>query len=254
MFLIVGALVVVISIFGGYMASEGHIAVLWQPFEAIMIVGSAIGAFIIANPKAVLKKAGKAIGVAMKGSRYTKASYLELLSLLYTTFKLVKSKGMLALEQHVENPNESTLFQQFPNVFKDHEILVFLCDYLRLMTLGTENAHEFEALLDEEIETHHKEHEMIAGGRVRIVATQKDLQKFRPGEVLVADTTSPDWGPVMKGAAAIVTNRGGRTCHAAIVARELGIPAVVGTGDATHNLKAGMAVTVCCAEGDAGHV
>jgi chemotaxis protein MotA len=163
MFLIVGALVVVVSIFGGYMASEGHVAVLWQPFEAIMIVGSAIGAFIIANPKPVLKKAGKAIGIAMKGSRYTKASYLELLSLLYTTFKLAKSKGMLALEQHVENPSESTLFAQFPNVCKDHEILVFLCDYLRLMTLGTENSHEVETLLDEEIETHHKEHELIAG-------------------------------------------------------------------------------------------
>jgi len=162
MLLIVGALIVVISVFGGYMASEGHLAVLWQPFEAVMIVGAAIGAFVIANPKTVLKHAGKAIGVAMKGSRYSKASYLELLSLLYTTFKLAKSKGMLALEQHVENPQESTLFQQFPNVFKDPTILIFLCDYLRLMTLGTENAHEVEALLDEEIETHHKEHELIA--------------------------------------------------------------------------------------------
>jgi chemotaxis protein MotA len=162
MLLIVGALIVVISVFGGYMASEGHLAVLWQPFEAVMIVGAAIGAFVIANPKTVLKHAGKAIGVAMKGSRYSKASYLELLSLLYTTFKLAKSKGMLALEQHVENPQESTLFQQFPNVFKDPTILIFLCDYLRLMTLGTENAHEVEALLDEEIATHHKEHELIA--------------------------------------------------------------------------------------------
>ncbi|HYM30167.1 MAG TPA: flagellar motor stator protein MotA [Candidatus Cybelea sp.] len=162
MFLIVGALIVIISVFGGYTAAEGHIAVLWQPFEAVIIVGAAIGAFVIGNPKSVLKSAGKAIGVAMKGSRYNKTSYLELLSLLYTIFKLAKTKGMLALEQHVENPGESTLFQQFPNVFKDHHVLTFLCDYLRLMTLGTENAHEVESLLDEEMETHHKEHEQIA--------------------------------------------------------------------------------------------
>jgi chemotaxis protein MotA len=162
MFLIVGALIVIISVFGGYTAAEGHIAVLWQPFEAVIIVGAAIGAFVIGNPKSVLKSAGKAIGVAMKGSRYNKTSYLELLSLLYTIFKLAKTKGMLALEQHVENPGESSLFQQFPNVFKDHHVLTFLCDYLRLMTLGTENAHEVESLLDEEMETHHKEHEQIA--------------------------------------------------------------------------------------------
>ena len=96
--------------------------------------------------------------------------------------------------------------------------------------------------------------EKIASGQVRIVSTTQDLAAFRPGDVLVADTTSPDWEPVMKGAAAIVTNRGGRTCHAAIVARELGVPAIVGTGDATGKLTSGAVVTISCAEGEAGHV
>ena len=96
--------------------------------------------------------------------------------------------------------------------------------------------------------------EKIATGQVRIVATTQDLAAFRPGEVLVAETTSPDWEPVMKGAAAIVTNRGGRTCHAAIVARELGVPAIVGAEDATGKLTSGAMVTISCAEGETGHV
>jgi pyruvate,water dikinase len=96
--------------------------------------------------------------------------------------------------------------------------------------------------------------EKIASGPVRLVRNRHDLAEFKPGEILVADTTTPDWESVMKRAAGIVTNRGGRTCHAAIIAREMGIPAVVGTGEATSLLKRGGMVTVCCAEGEAGHV
>ncbi len=96
--------------------------------------------------------------------------------------------------------------------------------------------------------------EKIAAGAVRVVADVHDLAAFRPGEILVADTTSPDWEPVMKSAAAIVTNRGGRTCHAAIVARELGVPAVVGAEGATEALRSKATVTVSCAEGETGRV
>jgi len=96
--------------------------------------------------------------------------------------------------------------------------------------------------------------ERIASGTVRVIENVAHLAQFRPGEVLVADTTTPDWEPVMKTAAAIVTNRGGRTCHAAIIARELGIPAVVGAGDATTAVPTGATVTVSCAQGDAGFV
>lgn len=96
--------------------------------------------------------------------------------------------------------------------------------------------------------------EKIGVGPVRILRGVDDLHKFQQGEVLVADKTDPDWEPVMKKAAAIVTNRGGRTCHAAIVSRELGLPAVIGAGDATEKLRDGQQVTVCCAEGDAGFV
>jgi len=96
--------------------------------------------------------------------------------------------------------------------------------------------------------------ERIATGKVRLIDNPGRLAEFRAGEVLVADTTTPDWEPVMKMASAIVTNRGGRTCHAAIVARELGIPAAVGTGDGTARLKDGQSVTVSCAEGETARV
>ena len=96
--------------------------------------------------------------------------------------------------------------------------------------------------------------ERIATGAVHVIRDTRELSSFRPGEVLVADTTTPDWEPVMKTAAAIVTNRGGRTCHAAIVARELGVPAVVGAAGATDKLRTGASVTVSCAEGDVGRV
>jgi pyruvate, water dikinase len=96
--------------------------------------------------------------------------------------------------------------------------------------------------------------ERIASGVAKRIENPKHLSEFKPGEVLVTDTTTPDWEPVMKTAAAIVTNRGGRTCHASIIARELGIPAVVGTGDATTCVPDGEVVTVSCADGDSGHV
>ena len=96
--------------------------------------------------------------------------------------------------------------------------------------------------------------ERIASGKVQVITRTEDLALFRPGDVLVATTTSPDWEPVMKTAAAIVTDHGGRTCHAAIIARELGVPALVGVGNATAILTTGMQVTLCCADGETGVV
>ncbi|HEU0070501.1 MAG TPA: flagellar motor stator protein MotA [Alphaproteobacteria bacterium] len=157
MLFIVGTIIVLGCVFGGYIGAGGHMDVLWQPFEFIIIGGAAIGSFVISNPKPVLAKTGKAFGTLLKGAKYNKDSYLELLSLLFTIFKLAKSKGMLALEAHIENPEESDLFKRFPKFFADHHAMTFMTDYLRMMVLGSENAHEMETLLDEEIETHHHE-------------------------------------------------------------------------------------------------
>jgi chemotaxis protein MotA len=162
MLFLVGAATTFVCVIGGYMAMGGKLGVLFQPFELVIIGGAAAGAFIIATPLPVIKRVGGAMGQLLKGSPYSKEAYLELLSLLYTVFKLAKSKGMLALEQHVEKPDESTLWPKFPIFASDHYAMTFFCDYLRLLTLGTDNAHEMEALIDEEIETHHAEKGQIA--------------------------------------------------------------------------------------------
>lgn len=162
MLFVSGAIIVILSVIGGYIANGGHLYVLWQPFEILIIVGAAAGSFVIANPKSILAKAGSALGQMMKGPRHNKDSYLELLGLLYAIFKIAKSKGMLTLEAHVENPEESEIFQAFPVFFQDHHARTFLCDYLRMMVLGSDNPHEMESLIDEEIETHHNEHMQIS--------------------------------------------------------------------------------------------
>lgn len=161
MFLIIGSVVVIACVFGGYIANGGHMVVLFQPFEVLIIVGAAVGAFITSNRKPVLSQTVAAILGLLKGERYDKEAYLELLSLLYSVFKLAKTKGALALEAHVENPGESSLFQRFPKFYADHHATVFFCDYLRLLTLGTDNHHEMETLMDEEIATHHEEHSAV---------------------------------------------------------------------------------------------
>ncbi len=162
MFFIVGFIVVILSVLGGYAAMGGKLGVLWQPFEFVIIGGAAIGAFIIANPKEVLAKTGKAFSLVIKSPKYNKEAYLDILSLQYQIYKLAKSKGALALEAHVEEPEESDLFKAFPKILEDKSALTFFCDYLRLITMGTDNPHEIETLMDEEIETHHEEHMLIA--------------------------------------------------------------------------------------------
>jgi chemotaxis protein MotA len=163
MLIIIGCVLVVLCTFGGYMAMGGHMAVLWQPFEVVIICGAAAGTYVTANTPTVLKGTMSAMTAALKGSPYTKQSYLDLLGLQYQIYKMAKSKGMLALETHIENPEESDLFAAFPSVANNHHALTFLRDYLRLISLGTENPHTLEDLMDEEIETHHHESTQIAG-------------------------------------------------------------------------------------------
>ena len=156
MFFIIGLLVVFGCVLGGY-SVHGDLGILWQPIEFVIILGAGLGAFIISNPKSVLSGAAKSFGTLIKGPKYNKESYTELLGVLFTVFRLAKTKGDLALEAHVEKPAESTLFGTFPKFHGDHHALEFLCDYLRLLTLGASNPHEVEAVMDEELEIHHNE-------------------------------------------------------------------------------------------------
>ncbi|MEP4377526.1 MAG: flagellar motor stator protein MotA [Alphaproteobacteria bacterium] len=162
MLVIVGWVMVLGCVLGGYVAMGGKLGVLYQPFELVIIGGAGVGAYITSNPKHVLKKTGKGFKTALKGPANSKEDYLELLSMMYATFKLAKAKGNLALEQHIENPHDSELFSNFPNFSGDHHAVEFFCDYLRLVTLGTENPHELEALMDEELDVHHMEDEQTA--------------------------------------------------------------------------------------------
>lgn len=177
--LIIGIVLIIVCVFGGYIAMGGKIEVLFQPFEAVIILGAAAGAFVIANSGAVLKRALTVFGTLFRGPRYNKAAYVELLGLQFTLFKLVQSKGVLALEAHVEAPYESELFRRFPTFTGNHHAVEFMCDYLRMITLGTRVPHEMEALMDEELETHHQENE-------RLVAAIQSLADGTPALGIVA--------------------------------------------------------------------
>ncbi len=161
MFFIIGIVLVIGCVFGGY-SVHGDLRILWQPIEYVIILGGALGAFMAGNPKAVVIGSFKSFGTMVKGPKYKKDAYVELLSCIYSVFRLAKAKGDLALEQHVEKPHESTLFANFPKFQHDHHAIDFFCDYLRLLTLGASNAHEIESIMDQELDVHHHDKLMVS--------------------------------------------------------------------------------------------
>lgn len=167
MLLIVGSLVVIATVLGGY-GIVGRYGVLFQPVEFLIIFGGALGAYIINNPKRVIIGGFKSVGTMLKGPKYKKEHYAELLGVLYSVFRLAKTKGDLALESHVEKPDESQLFGNFPTFQSDHHAVDFLCDYLRLLTLGANNPHEIEAIMDSELEIHHEEEHAISAAVLEV--------------------------------------------------------------------------------------
>lgn len=140
-------------IIGGYVALGGHIYVLWQPYEFVIILGAAIGSFFVANPMKVVKDTGAAVVEAIKESTPKPQEYLDILALLYTLLKEMRSKSKTEMETHVDNPNESPLFLAFPQLLKDTPIIQFICDYARLIVIGNARSHEIESLMEEEIDT-----------------------------------------------------------------------------------------------------
>ena len=160
---IVGTVVVIACTMGGYILKGGHMEVLVRaaPLEIVIMGGTVAGGFIIANPKVVLGRTLRGLKMLLQKPRYNKASYIELLSMMYQVFKLAKTKGMLSLESHIENPHESSIFNAFPGFLKQHHAVEFFCDYVRLITLGSDKPYELEALMEEEIEVHHTEDNSI---------------------------------------------------------------------------------------------
>lgn len=162
MFFIIGFIVVIASVIGGYVLHHGNLAILWQPTEFLIIGGAGIGSFLISNQPKTVTASLKRLKGLFKGAPYKKASYIELLTFLFVTLRLMRTKGMLAVESHIENPHESSLFAQFPGVHHNHHAVDFICDYLRLMTMGIDNPYQMEDLMTAELDVHHKEAHMQA--------------------------------------------------------------------------------------------
>ncbi|MCK6425698.1 MAG: flagellar motor stator protein MotA [Burkholderiaceae bacterium] len=159
MFVIVGWLVALGCIFGVYIVHGGNIGVILKalPFEFITIFGAAAGAFLANNQMKVIKSSMAGLGRCFKGSKFNKARYMELLSLMYDLLQKVRKEGLMSIEKDVEDPHSSAIFQKYPAVGNDHHVTEFITDYLRMMVSGNLNAHEIESLMDQEIETHHQE-------------------------------------------------------------------------------------------------
>jgi chemotaxis protein MotA len=154
---IIGYIVVIVGVFGGYAASGGHLAVLFQPLELVMIGGGAFGAFFVGNNGKAVKATLKALPTLLQGSRYTKDLYMELMSLMFEVLSKVRKEGLMSIEGDIDKPEDSPLFSKYPGVLADHHIVEFITDYLRLMVSGNMDAFQIENLMDNEIETHHHE-------------------------------------------------------------------------------------------------
>ncbi len=159
MFVLIGWGVILVCVFGVYIFHGGNIMVILKalPFELITIGGATVGAFLANNQMKVVKATMKGLGECFKGSKDTKARYMELLALLYDILQKARKEGLMAIEKDVEEPHESALFKKYPTVGSDHHVVEFVTDYLRMMVSGNLNAHEIESLMDSEIETHHHE-------------------------------------------------------------------------------------------------
>jgi chemotaxis protein MotA len=169
MLVIIGYVVVLFSVFGGFALAGGHLGSLFQPIELLMIGGAAMGAFIVGNTGKAIKATLKSLPKTLKGAKYNKAIYMELMALMYELLNKVRKEGLMSIEGDVEEPAESALFAKYPKVVADHHVVEFMTDYLRIMVSGNLNAMEIENLMDVEIDTHHHE-EMLSSHTIAKLA------------------------------------------------------------------------------------
>jgi chemotaxis protein MotA len=156
MLLIVGYVIILASAVGTY-AVHGSLAALWMPLEYVAIFGLALGGFVAGNGIKTVKATLAALPSVFKGSHLNKALYMDLLAMLFEILAKVRKEGLMSIENDIENPHESAVFSKYPSIVKDHHVMEFICDYLRMMVGGNLNAFEIENLMDIEIETHHQE-------------------------------------------------------------------------------------------------
>lgn len=159
---VIGIVLVLVLVFGAYIASGGSMEIIFHaiPFELTMILGGSIGAFLVANKGDVAKASLKDLGKCFKGSKWGKQDYQDLLCLMFLITKTIKSKGLLAIEPHLENPSESNIFTQFPRILADHFATDFICDTLRMITMSLEDPYQIEDAMGRLLDKHH--HEALA--------------------------------------------------------------------------------------------
>lgn len=150
---LIGLIVTLGSLIGGYVAVGGHVEVLWEPFEYVMIVGMALGTFIVANSTKVLKDTGKGIMQALTNAVPKRKDYLALLGLLFALMRDLRTRPRNEVEAHIDDPENSELFKAHPGILKDKYLTQFVCDYVRLIIIGNARSHEVEALMEQEIAT-----------------------------------------------------------------------------------------------------
>jgi chemotaxis protein MotA len=151
--IIVGLIVTLGCMLGGFVAMGGHVEVIWQPWEYVIILGSALGTFVVANPMKTIKDTGKGLVEAFADKQPRSREYLDVLGILFCLMRDLRSKPRNEVEAHVDDPGQSALFQRFPTVLKNEQLTTFICDYCRLIIIGNARTHEIEALMDEEIQT-----------------------------------------------------------------------------------------------------
>jgi chemotaxis protein MotA len=159
MFQIIGIVLLFGMVFGGYTIAGGKMGVILHslPYEMMMIGGAAVAALVMSNSPSTLKALVGSFGLIFGGNKWKKQDYKDLLSLLFELTKTMKSKGVIALESHIEKPAESTIFQKYPKVLKDHFATDFICDTLRMMTMNLEDPHQIEDAMEKQLEKHHHE-------------------------------------------------------------------------------------------------
>jgi chemotaxis protein MotA len=156
---IIGIVMTFVMVFGGYVAAGGKFGVILHalPFEFTMIMGATIGAFLLANKGYVAKKTAGSLGKVFKGTKWKKTDYLDVLALLFTILKLARTKGLIALEPHIEKPEESEIFKKYPTILHDHFAVDFICDTIRLMSMNMDNPYQIEDLMKNILNKHHHE-------------------------------------------------------------------------------------------------
>jgi chemotaxis protein MotA len=150
---ILGLIIVCVCLLGSFVMMGGHLEVLWQPYEYVIILGSAIGTFFVANPMKIVKDVGKGIMEAIKEAMPKRTDYLDILALLFVLLREMRTKTKSEMETHIDKPEESDIFKAYPSVIKNTDLTTFICDYCRLILVGTARPHEIEGLMDEEIQT-----------------------------------------------------------------------------------------------------